>query len=139
MLMPFIIKKLSDHGTGNLLVARTSYQVSQMMGIFQLSKEKKEDVFGIYLLGLQPKLLRCFEILTQIKNDIEKARSEIAEKGLEVQSGGRAIKLPSIMRLQEDAENFLYSAKSCLREIARVFLPLFGQRFSGSRFDKVLA
>ena len=46
--------------------------------------------------------------------------------------------VPHIIGLQERVEQYLYSVKSVLRDLAKLFEPFFGQQFSEARYDKVL-
>jgi hypothetical protein len=56
--MPFVIKKVSHHGTSNPIVARLAVQTSEVIRIFSLPKEKQDRVLEIYINMVKPRLLR---------------------------------------------------------------------------------
>ena len=74
----------------------------------------------------------------QIKAEVCKAKEEIAEKGLDFQSSGRAVTLPSVSDLQSQAESFLQSAKLALRDSASLLEPFFGESFD-HRFHRIVS
>lgn len=136
--MGFILKKVSDYGTSNPIVARTSVQVSNLLQPFPLPKEKEERIFEIYFTMVQPRMIRCMEICQEINSEIETIDSELKENGPKTQSNGRVLELPHITQLQEDVETYLYNAKSALRDLALLFETFFGKTFGHSRYHEIL-
>lgn len=137
--MGLILKKISNYGTSNPIVARTSVQVINLLQPFSIAKEVKERIFEIYFAKVQPRLIRCMETAQKISSEIEKIDSELRENGPKTQSNGRVLELPHITQLEEDVETYLYNAKSVLRDLALLFDPFFGKTFDHSRYQEILA
>lgn len=135
--MSFIIKKISDHGTSNPIVARLSVQTSELMQFYPLSKEKRDKIFEILHENVQPRLLRSYEINKELLSDLKKIDEEIAKEGVHIQASGRVTTVPQIMKLRERCENYLYNAKSALRDLSCIFEPLFGKKFNEARYDTI--
>ncbi|MGC9534381.1 hypothetical protein [Vibrio atlanticus] len=62
---------------------------------------------------------------------------ELNENGLITQSQGRVIEVPHLIRLEQRVEQFLYCAKSALRDLSKLFGLFFGKEFNEARFDKI--
>ena len=135
--MPFVIKKVSDHGTSNPIVARLAMQTNEVIRFFSLSKEKQDRVLEIYIKMLRPRLLHCMEISSNIAQENEVIRGRINGNEIKTQSDGRVVEVPQILRLTEQAETYLYTAKSALRDLSLIFEPLFGVRFNHSEYHKI--
>jgi len=135
--MSFIIKKISDHGTSNPIVARLSVQTSELMKFYPLSKEKREKIFEILHGNIRPRLLQSYEINQELLSDLKKIDEEIEKEGVHIQASGRVTTIPQIMKLKERCENYLYNAKSALRDLSGIFEPLFRKKFNEARYDKV--
>lgn len=136
--MGFQIKKISDHGPANPIVARLMLQTNDLLGFSTLPKERKENILLLYYEEITPRLLACDTIARRITKGVADAVASIEKRGLITQAQGRAVEVPQIMDLQQDAEQYLYSAKSVLREVSSVFKNFFDKEFSGAKFDKVI-
>ena len=104
-----------------------------------MNKEKQDQIFEILHNKVQPRLLRSYEINLELISDLKKTDVEIEKEGIYVQASGRVSTIPQIMRLKEKCENYLYNAKSALRDLSCIFEPLFGKKFNEARYDKVHA
>lgn len=136
--MPFQVKKISDYGTSNPFVARLGFQFNELMKFFRLSKDQQEKLFGILLLEVQPKALTCFKIKEDLKSEEEKIINDYKKNGLNVQSQGKVVSLPSIVDLKEKSETFLYNSKILLRDYVEVFNVIFNASLAKeARYDKV--
>lgn len=135
--MTFIMKKISDYGTSNPIVARTSIQAKDLMQPYDLGKEKEDAIFEIYLNEVQPRLIRCMEMSNKICDEVKNNIEEMQKNGLKTQSQGQVLHLPHVTQLTENVEVFLYNSKSVLRDLARIFLPLFGKKFDHSRYNEI--
>ena len=60
--MTFVIKKVSDHGTSNRIVARLGVQTSEIIKFFHLEKGKNDEVLDTYFNHIKPRLIKCDEI-----------------------------------------------------------------------------
>jgi len=135
--MAFTVKKVSDHGTSNPIVARLSVQTSELIKFYPIGKELREDIFGIFHQKIQPRLLQCYELKENLLSELTKIGNEFKKEGIQTQSSGRVATVPQVMRLSENCENYLYNAKSSLRDLACIFEPLFGKKFTEARYDKI--
>src|SRR5690606_9601225 len=54
-----------------------------------------------------------------------------------IQSHGRVVEAPYLIRLEQRVEQFLYCAKSALRDLAKIFSIFFDVKFSEARYDKI--
>lgn len=48
------------------------------------------------------------------------------------------VEVPHVIRLTPRVEQFLYCAKSALRDLARIFDLFFGKSFGAARYDKII-
>lgn len=135
--MTFVIKKVSDHGTSNPIVARLGVQTSEIVKFFHLEKDKKDQILDAYFNHIKPRVIKCDEIAKSITEESEQIKADILDNKLSSQSNGRIIELPQIKELTSRSESFLYNAKLSLRDIAKIFHPLFGIEFTHSRYDKI--
>ncbi|MGD1042227.1 MAG: hypothetical protein ABR913_04085 [Sedimentisphaerales bacterium] len=135
----FVGQKMSDHGTSNPIVARLGPQVTELCDFFRLTKEQKEGIFGVLFANVGKRCLECFDIHSDFEAKILSIREEIAEKGLQYQSNGKVLSLPSMPSVRENAERFLYVAKSSLRDLQGIFKVFFGKDFgSGANYTEVI-
>ena len=81
--------------------------------------------------------MQCYELKEKLLSSLATIDEEFTHKGLQTQSSGRVATVPQVMKLQEDCETYLYNAKSALRDIAGIFEPLFGEKFTEARYDKI--
>lgn len=133
----FRIQKTSNYGTSTPAVARTFLQGCEILGFFRASDAQREEAKGV-LHELQRHLVRCVEIRDSIAQEVTTAHEQVKTKGLEVQSSGRAVTLPSVPDLQSRGESFLQSAKLAIRETALLVKPFYGQKHD-HRYHKVAA
>lgn len=135
--MPFQFQRISDYGTSTPAVARTLVQGSELMQAFPLDDAVKKAVKEI-LFDLQRQLLRCVQTVERIKREVENGLKEVEAKGLDVQSRGQAVTLPSVADLESHCESFLQSAKLGVRDCGRLLEPFFGEEFD-HRFHRIVA
>jgi len=136
--MAFYFQKISDYGTSSPFVTRTSFQANRLMEPFPFEKKRKEEIFGILHSKVLPHLVACAGIVESIADDVGKIREEVKKEGIEMQSQGRVVTVPSVMNLEAKVETYLYNAKLVLRDITGLFLPFWGKQFNHSRYDKIL-
>ena len=116
-------QQISDYGTANPIVARLSIQTQQLLQFYDLTDKQKGEIFSLMFSDIQPKLLACFTVADRLQKEVAEHQQKIKEGKIEVQ--GSAYKIPSVFNLRTDAENFLYQAKSVLRDLTRLFLSYF--------------
>jgi hypothetical protein len=136
--MVFQIKKVSDHGTANPIVARLSLQTHELIRFCSIVKDVKDKVIVLYHDRVQPRVLTCDEITQEISSEILAIAEELNAKGFNVQSHGRVIEVPHLTKLEPRVEQYLYSYKSALRELSAIFNIFFGTEFNEARFDKII-
>lgn len=113
--MPLVMRKLSDHGTEDPLVARVSYQWLEILPWFDLSEARQTSVHETLLMKVQPRLV---------------AAREVAEK---LNIGLRAIHqdsptAPKPGAIETLANKFLIEAHQGLDDFAPVFGFLLGRK-----------
>ena len=136
--MGFVFKQISDVGSANPIVARLLLQFSEIIDFYNLPKESKDDIKDILHSDIQKRLLACEKISVEINDEINKELKNIYEGGLKTQSQGRVLELPQIIRLEERLESYLYNAKSCLRDILKIYNVVFKADFNEARYDKAV-
>jgi len=92
----------------------------------------------LYNNSVQRLLLECDKLAQEISKEILDVVESTNTNGLKIQSHGRSIHIPQIMRLESRIEQFLYSAKSMLRDLTKIFDLFFEKKFTEARYDKVL-
>lgn len=135
--MPMQFKKVSDVGTENPIVARLSLQWSELAPLYGLSRIANAAVFGILFEKVQPRLIECERIALSLKVEVGQIQDTVDRLGLSIQAGGRAVECPSVMRLKERAEDYLYEAKLALRDYSLIFPKLFGKDTPKGNFAKI--
>jgi len=99
--MPFVFKKLLDHGTTNPIVARLSLQTLQLLNQSTATKDLRDKVGKLYVESLQRKLLRCWEISERYRQEFNTA----ADTYKPPTAGARSVEVPQIPRLEEECHN----------------------------------
>jgi hypothetical protein len=125
----FEVKKALDHGVTNPIVARLTLQTLEMLEKTALPKEARDKVNGVFMSSLVQKLLRCWEIEQRLRAEWEKSVANFEAPG----RGAAAVGVPQILRLREHCEDFLYSAKNFLRDLATVLSALHGSNYKDAR------
>ena len=119
--MPFQFQQFSDYGTSNPILARVFFQWGDILKFHRLPKERTDLVLTILHNDVVPRLIECERIAAAFTSDVEKGFAE----GIKPQ--GKALGLPSILRLKNRAEDFLYGAQMALRDYSGIFEPLLGK------------
>jgi len=82
--MGFILKKVSDVGTSNPIVARLSLQFSELIKFYNLDDSKKELITELLTGDIQKRLLSCDKEAVEVTNEIIDTLNNI--KKIEYQS-----------------------------------------------------
>lgn len=113
--MPFVTRKVSDHGTEDPLVARVGYQWVEILPWFNLSEARRTSVLETLLMKVQPHLLSARETAEKIKAGLGAIhKNEQAA--------------PTSAAIQVLAKQFLAEANKALEEFAPVFGLLLGRK-----------
>jgi hypothetical protein len=86
---------------------------------------------------IQKQLLECDQIAQDISREILDIGVKLEEEGLKTQANEKVIEVPHLIRLNPRVEQFLYCAKSSLRDLAQIFGLFFGKSFDEARYDKI--
>jgi hypothetical protein len=121
--MAYEIRKISNYGTQNPVVARLKVQTHELAQWSNLSEDKKLELSAVYF-GLADRLLKCHEIYRRISAKIEREISEHRPN-----ADPRMKKVPYVVGLRGEVENFLYESKSYLRDLLSVLDIFFGAKF----------
>jgi hypothetical protein len=116
--VPFVISKISDHGTNHPVVARLHLQTFDLLEASTLSPELQDEVKRIYFEAGR-RLLRCFDTWDELKRKQNELEAEARPSG-----NPQITHIPHLVGLAPTAEMFLYEAKNFLRDISMVFGPL---------------
>jgi len=136
----FVTQQVSNHGTSNPIIARLGPQVIELCDFFELNKKQKEGLFDILHDKVGKRCLESFDIYKAFEDDIFKIRAEIQTRGMQYQSNGKVLDLPSISNIQQRAERFLYVSKLILRDLAEIFNVFFNKDFNNQNglYKKIL-
>lgn len=134
--MNFTIRKISNYGVSHPVVARLSVQTSELIKFSDLSKEDQQQVGALYMSTLQPRLLKCHDILKRLRQALRESVASVEEE--QKQSQGRIMALPYVIGLEGEVESFLYETKNYLRDLLNLFRILFGfKEIKASQFCDV--
>lgn len=136
--MGFILKHVSDLGSGNFIVARLSLQFRSILDFYNFDDKTKESIQSVLYSDIQKRLITCEKLAKEIIGEIEEVLNEVSNKGLKTQSGGRVIESPYIINLDERIESYLYNAKSCLRDSLKIYNIVFNTNFTEARYHNVI-
>lgn len=136
--MTFQLVKISDQGTANPIVARLCVQTSELIKFCPRGEEFHKSVLSLFHDQVQKHLLECDQIAQDISKEVLEIDAELGSDGLKTQAQGRVIEVPHIIRLTPKVEQFLYCAKSALRDLAHIFDLFFEQKFDAARYDKMV-
>ncbi len=130
--MDFEIKKLSDVGTSNPIIARLSIQTNDLVKMFPLTDKQKEDIFGLFGMKVRNRLVSCYKILSKLQDELKKVNETDKNKYFK----DNAVYTPSVMDLRYMCESFLYEAKSTLRDILGIFDIFYNKKFPEAHYNK---
>lgn len=130
--MGFEIKKLSDVGTSNPIIARLSMQTNDLVKMFPLRDKQKEDIFGLFGIQVSDRLVSCYKIFLKLQDELTKVNQTNKSEYFK----GNAVYTPSVMDLRYMCESFLYEAKSTLRDILGIFDIFYNKKFSEAHYNK---
>lgn len=131
--MPFVFKKVLDHGTTNPIVARLNLQTLKLLEQCDIAEDVRHKVGELYVNSLQRKLLRCWEIEQRFRDEFDAAVVQYEPPA----ARGQSHHIPQIARLEEECHNFLYEAKNYIRDFLKVVNLLYGTKFSeASEFSR---
>lgn len=130
--MDFEIKKLSDIGTSNPIIARLSIQTNDLVRMFPLTDKKKEDIFDLFGMKVSDRLVSCFKIYSKLKIELNKVNQTDKDEYFTT----NAVYTPSVIDLRYMCESFLYEAKSTLRDILGIFDIFYNKKFTEAHYNK---
>jgi hypothetical protein len=123
--MSFTVSKVLDHGTANPIVSRLTLQIFRIIDQCNMPQEARDSVKVIYMNSLMKKLLRCWEIAERYKGEFIK-EMDAYKRG---PKHPQMVAVPCMTRLEEECHNFLYEAKSFIRDLLKAFNLLNGTAF----------
>lgn len=130
--MSFEIKKLSDVGTSNPIIARLSMQTNDLVKMYPLTDKQKEEIFGLFGMKVRDRLVSCFKILSKLQDELNKVNQTDKNEYFK----GNAVYTPSVIDLRYMCESFLYEAKSTLRDILGIFDIFYNKKFPEAHYNK---
>lgn len=130
--MDFQIQKLSDVGTSNPIVARLSFQTNELIKMFPLTDKQKDDINGLLGMDVCQRLISCYKTYSKLHEELLKVNQTNRDDFFK----GNAIYTPAVIDLRNMCENFLYQAKSTLRDLLGLFRVFYNKEFTEARYDK---
>jgi hypothetical protein len=121
--MPFEIRKISDVGTTNPIVARLAVQTFDLVQWLKAESGQREEITHLYLNALKPRLIRCEKFKNELVTKIVECDRSIELQKLQ---DPRIRQVPHITELQGIAEGFLYEAKNFVRDLLGLFRIVYG-------------
>jgi site-specific DNA-adenine methylase len=83
-----------------------------MLDQCEVTPEARDGIKEIYMNSLAKKLLRCWEIVERYRAEFNKQIASYKRP----EAHSQIIAAPYVMRLEEECHNFLYEAKSFIRD-----------------------
>lgn len=102
--MTFTITKISNHGVSHPFVARLSVQTSELIKWADLSKVDQEAVCELYMMKLQQRLLKCYDILCRLRQELLTSAASVESETN--QKDGRIKAMPYVVGLEGEVESF---------------------------------
>jgi hypothetical protein len=130
--MDFEIKKMSDVGTSNPIIARLSMQTNDLVNMFPLTDKQKEDIFGLFGMKVRDRLVSCYKIFAKLQDELKKVNQTDKNEYFK----GNAVYTPCVMDLRYMCESFLYEAKSTFSDILGIFDVFYNKKFSEAHYNK---
>jgi hypothetical protein len=124
--MSFMISRIADYGMANPILARLTVQAFDILDHCDIRPEDADAVKLIYMDSLTKKLVRCYEIAQRYQAEFVKE----LEAYRQLPKHPMMVEVPHILRLEEECHNFLYEAKSFVRDLLKAFNILYGTTFA---------
>lgn len=129
--------KISDFGTNNFIVARLATQTNELTQYFGLTEEQQQRIYEILGVKVCERLLECYKIHDSLNKEVQSILNDISEGKKYFILKNNSYDIPFIIDLNMRCENFLYQAKSALRDLCQLFDIFQNERFAEARYDKV--
>jgi hypothetical protein len=123
--MGFAVTKIADYGTGIPILARLTVQTFDILDQCAIRQEDADAVKLIYMDSLTKKLVRCYDIAQRYRVEFAKELEAYRERP----KHPMMVEVPHVLRLEEECHNFLYEAKSFVRDFLKAFNILYGTAF----------
>jgi hypothetical protein len=114
-----------DHGSAHPIVARLTVQIFGILDHCEIRPEARDGIKVVYMSSLAKKLLRCWEIADRYRLEFSKQMAAYKPPP----AGAQIVKMPHVLRLEEECHNFLYEAKNFIRDLLKVVNLLYGTAF----------
>jgi hypothetical protein len=137
--MAFVFKKISNYGTAHPIMARLSYQPSQLIKWAALPEDKRQAVLAVYM-RLGERLIKCQQIFEHLQEQFTATLKECEPK-----PGTKPTRIPHVIGLEGQVEAFLYEGKNFLRDLTQVPAIFYEQpfnrasQFHGRGNDKIVS
>jgi hypothetical protein len=132
----FVSYKIDDVGTGNFIVSRLMIDLPKIVELYVLDEELNQSLVNI-IYDTAYRIITCNKIYQSLYDEVSNIDEEIRSNKYVIVSQRETINRPHIISLNPNCENFLYHAKSTLRELIRVVEILYGIELKTRDFDKI--
>ncbi len=133
----FKVTKLSDFGAGTPAVARLGPGVHELLQFTKLKSAERERVFACTWDVMQI-LVPAQRLAKEVVSEFEGIEAALRRDGIVLQDFGRAIEVPSAMKLGK-AGDFVVRAKKVLARATELIELFWGEKFQPAHYHKVLA
>ena len=113
-----------DHGTANPIVARLTVQIFAIVDHCEITPEARDGIKGVSNASSRKSCCGAGRSWSGT-GSILRSRAPLKRPPPEAQ----IVEVPHVLRLEEECRNFLYEAKSFVRDVLKVFNLLYGTTF----------
>lgn len=133
--MQWKLQKDMDVGTSNPIVARLTVGLFEIIDFSILPEDKKEKLKS-NCYDIMKLLVSAEKSAKPIIGEIQKIIEDIKANGIETQSNGRCINVPSATSI-DGSRTFIKYAKQVLQEVAQNINIIFDKKYDGPHFHKI--
>lgn len=112
-------------------------QTNEITKYFGLSEEQQQMIFEILGVKVCERLLECYKIYDSLNKEVQGVLNDVCEGKKYFILMNNSYDIPYITDLTMRCENFLYQAKSALRDLCQLFDVFQNESFTEARYDKV--
>ncbi|MGE6610001.1 hypothetical protein ACQKFG_05685 [Peribacillus sp. NPDC076916] len=125
MQLPFDVDK------SNPIFARLGFQTGFLISNFPLTAKQKDEIFELLGIKVCERLVSCYEIYSKLQSELNEANET---KNLFSELNFKYT--PNVKELRIMCEDFLYQAKSTLRDLLKIYKIFYNEDFSEAHYDE---
>jgi hypothetical protein len=133
----FISYKSGNYGSDNFIVSRLMIEIPNIIELYDINIDFRQEIIDI-VHNISEELLTCYKIQTNVLEEVKQVEEEIEKGKYLVKTFGEKMKKPYVIDLKSDCDNFLYHAKSSIRDLIRILDKVYSN-INGERDLSVIA